>query len=72
MVKNVGGVDRLVRFVVGPVLVLVGVVILAGMFQVAGGFVTAAVAIILGGIITYTAVVRHCKVNQLLGINTAK
>lgn len=65
MKLNVGGYDRIGRFVLGVVLLLVGMAApISGALQVAV-FVIAAIALV-------TAVVQYCPVNQLFGINTCK
>lgn len=71
--RNVGGTDRLVRFVVGPALVLVGAAVLVGILSVAPGWAgtgLAVGAVLVGGLITKSAVSRQCPGNALLGRNT--
>jgi hypothetical protein len=73
MEKNVGGYDRTARFVVGPILVLVGLASLGGLFTLAAGtlgLVLAAVALLVGLVLATTAVTQKCPLNRALGLNT--
>jgi hypothetical protein len=73
MEKNVGGYDRTARFVVGPILVLVGLAALGGLFTLAAGtlgLVLAAVALLVGLVLATTAVTQKCPLNRALGLNT--
>ena len=73
MEKNVGGYDRTARFVVGPLLILVGAAALAGLFTVAAGtlgLAVAAVLVLVGAILTYTGYTQRCPLNSMLGMNT--
>ncbi len=65
MVCNVGGVDRMGRFIVGAVLLIIGFLApLTTGWQIVV-FVVAAIALI-------TAIVRYCPANAILGINTCR
>ncbi|MBU0620313.1 MAG: DUF2892 domain-containing protein [Gammaproteobacteria bacterium] len=65
MKLNVGGYDRIGRYVLGVVLLLVGMAApLSAMWQTVV-FVVAAIALL-------TAAVQYCPVNHLFGINTCK
>lgn len=65
--KNVGGLDRQLRFVAGTVLVLAA----AGAFVVSPGQSRLAVAALAGGAgLLFNAVTQRCLANQLLGIDT--
>jgi hypothetical protein len=73
MEKNVGGYDRLARFVVGPILVLVGLAAFGGLLTLAAGtlgLVLAAVALLVGLVLVTTAVTQKCPLNSVLGLNT--
>ena len=73
MEKNVGGYDRIARFVVGPILVLVGLAALGGLLTLAAGtlgLVLAAVALLVGLVLATTAVTQKCPLNRALGLNT--
>jgi NhaP-type Na+/H+ or K+/H+ antiporter len=68
MQKNVGGVDRKARLVVGPLLLLVGVAGLFGPLQL--GTVGVALAFAVGAILTVTGAVQRCPLNALFGVDT--
>jgi hypothetical protein len=73
MEKNVGGYDRIARAVVGPVLVVVGLAALGGFLTLAAGLtgtVVAAVLVLVGLVLSVTAVTRKCPLNRALGLNT--
>ena len=65
MKPNVGGIDRIGRFVIGVVLLIVGLAApVSAMWQI--------VALVVAAIALITAVVQFCPLNALLGINTCK
>ena len=65
MKRNVGGIDRIARIVIGIVLLIVGLTAPVGMtWQV--------VALVIAAIALVTAVVRFCPANAILGINTSE
>jgi hypothetical protein len=73
MDKNVGGYDRLARFVVGPVLLVVGLAAVTGVVTLASGLVGLALAIaaiLVGAVFLVTAATRKCPLNRTLGLNT--
>lgn len=73
MEKNVGGYDRIARFVLGPILVVVGAASLAGLLTLAAGTVGLALAgvlLLVGLVLSVTAVTQKCPLNSLLGLNT--
>lgn len=74
MEKNVGGYDRIGRFVIGTVLVLAGIASYAGMLRVVVGPVpkalVALVLLLIGAILLLTGYTRKCPINRTLGINT--
>jgi hypothetical protein len=73
MEKNVGGYDRVVRFVVGPLLVVVGGVSLGGVLTLAAGTLGLALgvgALLVGAVLTVTAVTQKCPLNSVVGLNT--
>ena len=73
MEKNVGGFDRTARFVVGPILIVVGLAAFGGLFTLAAGtlgLVLATVALLVGLVLATTAVTRKCPLNRALGLNT--
>lgn len=74
MEKNVGGIDRIARLVLGPVLILVGAVGLYGVegFALVGtlGIVLGALAILVGLVFTVTGATQKCVLHEVLGIDT--
>ncbi|MFB6106211.1 MAG: DUF2892 domain-containing protein [Halobacteriaceae archaeon] len=69
MDQNVGGTDRLARLVVGPLLVLVAVVSLAGLYPL--GPVVEGVALVVGAVLAVTGAVRKCPLNAAFGVDTS-
>ncbi|MGE4372195.1 MAG: DUF2892 domain-containing protein [Xanthobacter sp.] len=70
MTANVGGADRVVRFIVGIILLLVpfvGVSIIPALADI-GGWVW--VIGIVGLVMLLTAIFRFCPAYLLVGINT--
>jgi hypothetical protein len=73
MEKNVGGFDRTARFVVGPILIIVGLAAFGGLLTLAAGtlgLVLAAVALLVGIVLATTAATQKCPLNRALGMNT--
>ncbi|MFC7079748.1 YgaP family membrane protein [Halorussus caseinilyticus] len=68
MQKNVGGFDRTVRLILGPVLLVVVLAWLLG--AIALELWLAAVALLVGAILTVTGLTQKCPANSLLGMNT--
>jgi len=65
MQKNVGGMDRILRLVVGGVLVVITLVgILGGVLKW--------ILLIVGAILLVTGAVQVCPLNALFGLNTCK
>jgi len=62
MERNVGGVDRIARLIVGVILAAVGFTVVPG----AGGIVVG----IIGIILFLTGVVAYCVLYRFLKINT--
>jgi len=68
MERNVGGMDRTARLVLGPLLALVG---LAVVFDVVSTNVYLGGAlVVVGAIFLVTGAVQQCPINSLLGVNT--
>ena len=63
MKYNVGGIDRNARFVIGAILLVVGLLAPISTTWRIVALVVAAVALV-------TATVRYCPANALLGVNT--
>jgi hypothetical protein len=73
MQKNVGGIDRIARLVLGPVLLVVGVAAIAGLLTIAAGttgLVVAALLLVVGAVFTVTGLTQKCPLNSILGLNT--
>jgi hypothetical protein len=73
MEKNVGGYDRIARFVLGPALIVVGAAALLGLFTIAAGtlgLAIAVIAVLVGLVLSVTAVTQKCPLNNVLGMNT--
>lgn len=71
--KNVGGTERIVRGIVGPSLIALGIAALAGLVTLAAGTAGIAVAVlaILAGMrMTVTAVTQRCYMNAVIGRDT--
>jgi len=75
MEKNVGNTDRLVRFVVGGLLAVVGLAQIGGVLSLAAGttgLVVGVVALVFGLVLVGTGYTQSCLLYGPLGINTAK
>lgn len=74
MQKNVGGIDRIARLVIGPVLILAGIAGYAGLLALAVGPVsqalTSVVVLLVGTVLLVTGLVQRCPLNRLLRFNT--
>lgn len=74
MEKNVGGTDRNIRFVVGLLLIILGIIGYAGMLSLAIGPIPQAlmsiVLVLIGVILLVTGYTQKCPLNSILGINT--
>lgn len=67
MRENVGSWDRVLRSFLGPSLLLVGYSGLGGRRGRTGGLA----AMIVGAVLTETAITRVCPLNYVLGVNTS-
>lgn len=76
MKKNVGGVDRIARLLLGSILLLAGIAGYAGLLVLAVGplpqVLTSVVIFVVGAILLVTGVVQICPINRLLGIDTCR
>lgn len=74
MKKNVGGMDRTARLVVGPLLVLAGIAGYAGMLALAVGpfpqALTSVAVFLVGAILLITGLVQRCPLSRILGLDT--
>lgn len=66
MQENVGGVDRALRSVAGPALVVLGLTRLGAREGRALGLLT----LVLGALTTETVITRVCPLNAVLGLDT--
>lgn len=62
MIQNEGETDRLVRVVVGVILLLVGYSVVSGVWRV--------VLFVLGGVLIVTALTGFCMIYKLFGVST--
>ncbi|WP_232701525.1 YgaP family membrane protein [Halobacterium wangiae] len=63
-----GGVDRLLRLIVGPALLVVAAAELLGAIVL--GPIAFAASVVVGAILTITGLTQKCPMNQLIGLNT--
>ena len=70
MEKNVGGIDRTARLVIGALLVIGGAAALAG--YTTWGATIAGAAIVVGAILFVTGTTQKCPINQAAGIDTTE
>lgn len=70
MEKNVGGLDRVVRFIVSGVLLAVALVSLTGAIEIVGGPVLSGILLAMGLVVLFTAVTQRCLPYALFGIST--
>lgn len=71
--RNIGTYDRVIRLVVGIILLLVGLGGLFGSSMVAGiGTGWSWAALIVGAVMVVTALIRFCPAYTLFGWNTCK
>jgi hypothetical protein len=70
MEKNVGGLDRTSRLVVGTLAVIAGVAAFVGYWS--AGAVIGAVALVVGAILLVTGSTQKCPMNDAAGIDTTK
>ena len=68
MKKNVGGIDRTGRIIIGAIVVIAGIAAFAGYFAV--GAVIGAVAVVIGAILLVTGTTQKCPINSAIGIDT--
>ncbi|MFB6165804.1 MAG: DUF2892 domain-containing protein [Haloarculaceae archaeon] len=67
MNENVGATDRRVRIAVGLVLLVAGIGSYAANWA---GPALAAVAVLLGAVLTATGLLRQCAIYAVLGVDT--
>lgn len=70
MEKNVGGLDRTARLIVGAILAIAGLAALADYWAV--GLAIGAVALVVGAVLLVTGTTRKCPINEATGLDTTK
>jgi hypothetical protein len=70
MQKNVGGIDRTGRIIIGAIAAIAGIAALAGYWDV--GAVIGVVALVVGGILLVTGSTQKCPINETAGIDTTE
>lgn len=70
MNKNVGGIDRMGRFVIGIIALLAGIAIVAGYLKV--GVAIGAVAVVVGLVLLVTGGTQKCLIYEAAGIDTTE
>ena len=74
MKKNVGGLDRTARLILGPIFVVVGVAVAAGFLDIGLvgtlGLAVTAVILVADAIFVITGTTQKCPANKVAGINT--
>ncbi|WP_265109214.1 YgaP family membrane protein [Halosolutus halophilus] len=70
MERNVGGIDRIGRIVIGVVVAIAGIAALAGYWAV--GAVIGILALVVGGILFVTGTTQKCPINEAAGIDTTE
>ncbi|MCE7733975.1 MAG: DUF2892 domain-containing protein [Candidatus Heimdallarchaeota archaeon] len=68
--KNVGGLDRKLRLIIGPILLVLG--ILAALDFVDLNSIVQILFLVVGSILTFTGTVQTCPLNAALRVNTHK
>ncbi|ADD04134.1 DUF2892 family protein [Natrialba magadii ATCC 43099] len=70
MKKNVGGIDRQGRLLIGAILAIAGIAALGGFWAV--GPIAGAVALVLGIILLVTGATQKCPINGVVGMDTTE
>ncbi|SEH12840.1 Protein of unknown function [Natronorubrum sediminis] len=70
MKKNVGGIDRLGRIVIGGILAIAGIAALGGFWAI--GAVIGVVAFVLGIVLLVTGTTQKCPINEMVGMDTTE
>ena len=68
MDKNVGGLDRTARLVIGALLVVAFAASYVGYFEL--GLTVGLAALLVGAILLVTGTAQRCPINQAAGIDT--
>lgn len=70
MDKNVGGIDRTGRIIIGVIAAIAGIAALLGYWG--AGAVVGAIALVVGIILLVTGTTQKCPINDAAGIDTTK
>lgn len=70
MERNVGGLDRTARLVVGALLAIAGIAVLLGYLE--AGTAIGAGAVVVAAILLATGVTQTCPINSAAGIDTTE
>lgn len=70
MDRNVGGLDRQARIVIGIILAVAGIAAVLEYWEI--GVAIGAVAVIIGAILLVTGAAQKCPINQVVGVDTTK
>lgn len=68
--KNVGGLDRIGRIVIGVLLLIAGIAALGGVWELS--LVAGIVVLLIGVLLLATGASQKCPVNQAAGIDTTE
>lgn len=70
MDKNVGGIDRAGRIVIGVVLAIAGIAAFAGYWEATA--IVGGAALVVGAILFVTGTTQKCPINEAAGIDTTE
>lgn len=70
MDKNVGGLDRSARIVIGGLLAIAGIAAVIGNLEI--GTAIAVGALVVGAILFVTGTTQKCPINSAAGIDTTE
>jgi hypothetical protein len=70
MNRNVGGLDRSARLIVGSILAIAGIVVAAGFWEL--GTVVGAGALVVGAVLLVTGATQKCPLNSVAGVDTTE
>lgn len=70
MDKNVGGIDRTGRIIIGVIVGVAGIAALTGYWR--AGAVVGGVAFVIGAILLVTGTTQKCPINEAVGVDTTE
>lgn len=70
MEKNVGGIDRAGRIVIGVILAIAGIAAFGGYWNV--GAAIGGPALVVAAILLVTGTAQKCPINEAVGIDTTE